>query len=503
MNAQTKTITRPWLALFGISLASFLGCIDFTIVNTALPSIQAELNASVTQLQWVINIFMLALSALMVVAGRFADLHGRRKWLFIGMALFGISSMGAGLAPSIHWLITFRFLQGMAVAILYTVPVAIITNIFPENIRGRATGILIGVNGLGLAIGPVIGGFILSAFSWRYIFFVNVPLIIISFIICATNLIESKNTEHGAKVDWFGLVLLLIGMPLIIFATVNGSVWGWASLKTIGTYAVALMSLILFYFIEQRSDSPIIRFSLFANHKFFGAILANFALAFFYTVAFFLMPLYLHNIHFDTAWKIGLMLLPATAMVALLSPVVGHFVDKSGPKIALMIGFSLFILSALMQAYFTASTSTLYIISAFLFFGIGWAFILSPSIVAAISAVPESISGVAMGSLGTLHNFGGAIGLAIGTVVYHYRAKLIALADLAKQNVAPGAWVDKAIADPDNAVLIITHNANIATTKATAIFQNFFISGYNSAMLLLMIVSMVALAIVIFGIKSE
>ena len=491
---SSGVMTRPWLALFGIGLASFLGCIDFTIVNTALPVFQASLKTTVSQLQWVINIFMLVLSACMVVAGRFADLHGRRKWLYIGMVLFGLSSVGAGFSPTINWLILFRLLQGLGVAILYTVPVAIIANSFPEKLRGRATGILIGVNGLGLAAGPLMGGMILSFLSWGWIFFVNVPLIILSLIICSFTVIESKTDEIGAKIDWMGLILLMIGMPLLVYATINSNVL---------LFAVGIIAMGVLYFAENKSPSPIIQFKLFANHKFLSALIANFSLAFFYTVLFFLLPFYLHNIHLDSSWDIGLMLLPATAMVALLSPIVGHLVDSYGPKKMLMIGFSLFIISAIMQLFFGVQTSTVYILAALLLFGIGWAFILSPSIVAAISAVPKNISGVAMGSIGTLHNFGGAIGLAIGTVVYHYRAKFILLADLAKQNISVGTWIKQVIADPDNAINLISTHANLSVAKSTVLFQNFFVQGYNSAIILLLLVSVAALLAVLFGIKGE
>ncbi|HEV2613138.1 MAG TPA: MFS transporter [Gammaproteobacteria bacterium] len=491
---SSKIITRPWLALLGIGLASFLGCIDFTIVNTALPVLQASLKTSVSQLQWIINIFMLVLSACMVVAGRFADLHGRRKWLYIGMILFGLSSVGAGLSPSINWLILFRLLQGLGVAILYTVPVAIIANSFPEAVRGRATGILIGVNGLGLAAGPLMGGMILSFLSWRWIFFVNVPLIIVSLIICSVTLIESKTDEVGAKIDWMGLILLMIGMPLMVYAVINSNSV---------LFGVGMAAMIALYFVENKSSSPIIQFKLFANHKFLSALIANFSLAFFYTVLFFLLPFYLHNIHLDSSWDIGLMLLPATAMVAVLSPVVGHMVDSYGPKKMLMIGFSLFIISAIMQLFFGVQTSTVYILIALLLFGIGWAFILSPSIVAAISAIHKNSSGVAMGTIGTLHNFGGAIGLAIGTVVYHYRAKFILLADLAKQNITAGAWTKQIISDPDNAINILSTHANISVAKSTVLFQNFFVQGYNSAIILLLLISLGALLAVMFGIKAE
>lgn len=144
---------NPWFTFIGICLVSFLGCLDFTIVDTALPSIQANLTATLTQLQWVINSFLLALAGLMVVLGKMADIYGKRKVLYCGMVGFAVFSLGAGLSNNIHWLICFRFLQGITVAITYTVPVALIPNLFPHNKVSKASSILVGVNGFGLALG--------------------------------------------------------------------------------------------------------------------------------------------------------------------------------------------------------------------------------------------------------------------------------------------------------------------------------------------------------------
>lgn len=414
---KNQTVNNPWIAFLGISLVSFLGCIDFTIVNTALPMIQSDLGVSITQLQWVITIFMLALSACMVVVGRLADIYGRRLLLYIGMLIFAASSLGAGLSPSIHWLIFFRLLQGVGVAILYTVPVAIISNLFPLHKRSKATGILVGVNGFGLVIGPVVGGFIVNALSWRWIFFVNLPIILLGFILCFKTLTESKNTEHGTKIDWLGLILLTVGLPSLVLATVQSTTWGL--FPVIGLYVVAFSSLISFYFVENKVESPIINFKLFANRAFISGNIANFSLAFIYTVAFFFIPLYLHNTHGQTSDQMGLTLLAATSMVMILSPVVGHLVNKAGVKKILLLGFLFFIASLSMQMTFSAETPIGFIVLSLIFFGTGWACVLSPSIITAIASVPESASGVAMGSVGTLHNCGGAIGLAIGTLVYH------------------------------------------------------------------------------------
>ena len=491
---------NPWLALLGLSLSSFLGCVDFTIVNTALPAIQSSLGATINQLQWIINIFMLTLTALMVVVGRLADIYGRRLVLYVGMAFFAVSSLGAGLASNIYYLIFFRLLQGIGISILYTIPIAIISDLFPENQRGKATGILIGANGFGLAIGPVIGGFIVSILSWRWIFMINLPIVLFSFLCCFKTVRESKSKEHGNKIDWYGFLLLIITLPAFILALVQGNVWGWDSGTIIFLFTITFIGCLLFYFVEKKAESPIIHFKFFTNQIFAAAIFANFALAFFYTVDFFLMPLYLHNIHLQTAYQIGLTILPATALVALLSPLVGYAVDKVGAKKVLLVGFISFTISALLQTYFSAQTSTAFIIFAFIFLGIGWACILSPSIVAALSSVPESISGVAIGTLGTLHNLGGAIGLAIGTVIYHYRAQI---AVLTGKNNLVGQWIDQAIADPEHAVAIIQEHTKMNLSAANTLFQHFFVSGYNGAMWLLFLLAVIAFFIVLLGLRGK
>lgn len=493
---------NKWLGLLGISLASFLGCIDFTIVNTALPNIQADLHASVTQLQWIINIFLLVLTALMVVKGRLADIYGRRKMLYIGMLIFGFSSLGAGLSPSIQWLILFRFVQGIGVAILYTVPVAIITSLFPAQERARATGILFGVNGFGLAIGPVVGGFIISALSWRWVFFVNLPIILLSFIICLPVITESKSHEGGKKIDWLGFLLLATSLPMLILATVQGSSWGWGSIPVISLYGFAVIALILFYFVEQRSNSPILQLKLFANRLFVSSALANFLLAF-YTVAFFILPLFLHDILGQSSYQIGLTLLPATMLVALLSPLVGHSVEKYGVKGNLLFGFIMFAISAYLQTHFTVNSSMTFIITALILLGIGWAFILSPTFVAAVGSLPDSMGGVAMGTLGTVHNFGGAVGLALGTLLYHYHASIVLLAASIKQNLVPGPWFESAIANPERATQIISQATHLSMDKSKLLFIDYFNSTFASLMWLLFTVSVLGFLIVLFGLKAK
>ena len=501
---MSNTPRKRWLALIGIGLASFLGCIDFTIVNTALPAIQADLHTNMNQLQWIITLFLLALCAFMVIAGRLADLFGRRLVLYIGMAGFGLTSLGAGLSTHIDLLLLFRFGQGLCTAILYTASGAIISNAFPEEERGKALGTLFSINGIGLAIGPVVGGFIIGALSWHWVFLVNVPLIILSFIICIPNISESKNTEQAAKIDWGGLLCLLVGLSILIIALIQGPLWGWGSRSTLHLIIVGIISLLLLYKIETTHQTPIIDFKLFMNRMFFGSIIATFSLGFYYCLAFFLMPLYLHNIQGFSGYGLGLMLLPTTAVMALLSPFVGRAVDRFGPKPLLLLGAAFFILSAALQLHFSANTTMLTIILTFAAMGVGWAAILGPSTVAVLSAVPESSSGLAMGTSWTLHNMGGIIGLAIGTVTYHH----LAVISLLKQKLIEGVnqstvWLNSAVSNPDHALALIQHHTDATQQQAQALFEQSFLSGYQGAMILLIGVMLLSFIMVMILIKSK
>ncbi|NVZ79337.1 MFS transporter, partial [Pseudomonas gingeri] len=410
---------RKWWALLGVSIASFLGCVDFTIVNTALPALQADLGASVDSLQWVINGFILALSSFMVLVGRLADLHGRKRVLFIGLSVFGLASLGAGLAVGIDGLIAARIAQGLACAVLYTASGAIVANTFDSAEQGKAFGVLFGVNGVGLAVGPVLGGLITSAFGWQWIFLINVPFVLLSLGICAFSVNESSSPQAGTRLDWLGAALLLVGLPSLVLVIVQGAAWGWSSPLSLGLIGLAVVALTAFVRVERRVAAPIIDLQLFANRRFVAGVVASFTLAVFYCVAFFVMPLYLALVRGESVQASGLLLLPTTLGVALLSPLVGRLVDRKGPALLIKSGLLLFLLSALLQAGFDRQTSLPYLLAAFVIMGLGWASILGPSTVLGISSVPQGVSSVAMGSLMTLHNVGGGLGLAVGVGIYH------------------------------------------------------------------------------------
>lgn len=491
---------QKWWVLFAVSIASFLGCIDFTIVNTALPAIQQDLQVDFKELQWVVNAFILALSSTLVLAGRLADLYGRLKVLSLGLALFGIASLLAGLTTELNWLIVARVLQGIGCAVLYTASAAIVATVFVPEEQGKAFGILFGANGVGLALGPVAGGLITAAWGWQWIFLINIPFILLSLAL-SWRYVQESRVPQNTSLDWLGAILLLIGLPSLILTIVQGDNWGWTSNAIISSSLVAIVSLVAFILTELKVSSPIIDLRLFSNRKFVASAVASAGLAVFYCVAFFVMPLYLSVVRQSDLNTIGWLLLPTTLGVAVLSPVVGRIVDAKGPGFLLKTGFILFALSALIQSSFNADTPLWLLLLGFVAFGIAWASILGPSTVQAISSVPPHASSVAVGTVSTLHNIGGSIGLALGVLIYrHFAAQQLAVST---QHSPDASWLQRAASNPEQAQPLLSSHLNVSVDVIQQWVAQSFIAGYQAVMWYLLISVLLALTVIIYVLRRS
>ncbi|MGE5195726.1 MAG: MFS transporter [Anaerolineae bacterium] len=261
-NMELKANSSKWGTLISCSLSCFVVWLDFAIVNTALPAIEKDLSASLVQLQWVMNAFILAVTVLIVTFGRLSDHLGRRMMNIVGVCFFGLSSLLAGLAQSPEGLIFYRLMQGAASAAIIPSALALISHAFPGKEKGRAIGFWSGIGGFGMAAGPAVGGFLVSALSWRWIFYINVPFAIASAILSAFFAKESRLESGSQKIDIKGFFLLTVGLSALIFCLMHAPDWGWINEKTILFIIGAFISLIWFYQSEQRSSSPIIPFSL-------------------------------------------------------------------------------------------------------------------------------------------------------------------------------------------------------------------------------------------------
>lgn len=407
-----------WGTLISCSLSCFVAWLDFAIVNTALPAIETDLSASLVQLQWVMNAFILALAVFIVTLGRISDHVGRKMMNILGVSLFGFFSLLAGFSETPGWLIFCRLMQGVGSAAIIPTSLAMISHAFPGPEKGKAVGIWSGITGLGTALGPVLGGILVSTLSWRWIFFINVPFAIASVIISIYLTKESKQESATLKPDYKGCLLLTIGLSSLVFGLMHAPDWGWFEAKSLLLFATALLVLSLFCYLENRSSSPTIPFALFSSCTFVCATMVMFALVFVFTAALFLIPLYLIQLQGHPAYQAGLMMLPITASIAILSPFVGRLMSKISFKKMILTGLTFFLISTVLQLFFSTDTPFLFILVSFVFLGIGWTVARTPATTSAIASVPQHFGGTATGVLWTLQNTGGALSIAITLTIF-------------------------------------------------------------------------------------
>ncbi len=420
LRVAMNNIRKAWLTLIGVGIASITVNIDFTIVNTSLANIQRDLHASVIDLQWVMAGFGILFSTFLVTMGRLGDLYGHRKLLYVGMVIFAIASLGSGIAQSIHFLIVMRMLQGFSSAIIFPTAMAIAANAFPKELQGRALGIYGSFMGIGLAFGPVFGSIIVGLLNWRWIFFVNIPIILTSLAICLPILQESKEKITPA-IDWLGAFLITIALATLIFAINQGPMYGWHSAVIISCFAAAIIFTLLFIMVERRLDNPLIRFRLFLNRGFLAGVAVCCILVMLAWPVLFVMPLYLHIALGFSTTLVGVLIFTITIMTVIAPPVSGYYYDRKGPNVLIHAIFALAIISLLMFSQFGPHSPLFFIIPAFIIFGAAWGIGMGMFIPLSLSEISDpQDSGVATGVLLTVANVMAVISLTINTTLFNY-----------------------------------------------------------------------------------
>ena len=491
---------RKRLALAGLSLSAFVAYLDFAIVNTALPSIQRDLTLTFVQLQWVMNIFVLALCIFMVNMGRFGDIFGRRVLLYTGLACFAAASLLAGLAPNGPTLIAARAFQGFAITMIVPSSLALVSHGVAPSERGRAIGIWTSVTGVGLAIGPVAGGLLTSVLSWRWIFFVNIPIVAIAFVLCSMSVKDVARSDTEQRVDWAGFLLMIVGIGSLVTAVVQGPEWGWTSLPTIALALVAIVSLGCLYVVECNVKSPILNLALFANRGFLSGACANFTLMAFAYSAFFLMPLYLRSIVGQEPFAIGFFMLPITVLIVIVAPIAGRIVDTRGAKLPVLLGIVSLAVSALVQSMLRVDSSLFHMLTAFVFVGLGWGLILSSAAFSAISSLPQTLAGTASGALWTAQNLGGSIGLALAGTIFRHAERTSLMKGLAASEIHltqdQQNLIRSLLSDSNEAQRIIGEFPSALAESVWPLFRNAFMHGYSCAFLFLLGLSLAAFLVV-------
>src|SRR5918992_268440 len=262
---------RKWWTLAAMCFALFMVMLDNTVVNVALPSIQDDLGASLSGLEWTVNAYTLTFAVMLVTGGRLGDVFGRRRMFLFGVVVFAISSATIGLAPTQGWLVASRAVQGIGAAFMMPGTLSIISNTFPPEERGRAIGIWAGVSGLALALGPVVGGALAEHVSWRAIFFLNLPVAAGAVAITLFATRESYDRTVARAVDYAGIAAISIGLTALVLALVEGNQWGWGSPEILALVGTAALALTAFAIVEMHGKRPMVEFEYFRSRSFVGA----------------------------------------------------------------------------------------------------------------------------------------------------------------------------------------------------------------------------------------
>jgi EmrB/QacA subfamily drug resistance transporter len=408
-NSETKHLG---LALLVITAAQLMIVLDATVVNVAIPTIHHALNFSLANLEWLITGYSLTFGGLLLFGGRTGDLYGKRRMFMIGVSVFAISSLLGGLAQNDVWLIITRGMQGVGAAIAAPTALALIATNFPEGReRNRAMGVYAAMSGGGGALGLLLGGILTSYVSWRWIFFINVPIAAIVLFLAPRALHESS-TSSG-RLDVPGAITGTGGMLALVYGLSNASSHSWSSISTIGFLGASVVLLVAFGFIEQHSADPLMPLSIFNNRNRSASFAMMLCIGISLFSMFYFLTQFLQNIQGWSAVKTGVGFLPMTAGIIVAAGLTSRFVGKTGIRLPLIVGPAMTVVGMLWISRITPDSAYLTILGPLVIIALGMGFVFVPLTLTAVSGVEADEAGLASALLNTMQQVGGALGLAV------------------------------------------------------------------------------------------
>lgn len=402
---------RRLLVLAICCMSLLIVSLDNTVLNVALPSMQKELHASVSGLQWTIDAYTLVLASLLMLSGSTADRIGRRRVFQAGLVIFTIGSLLCSLAPNLDSLIVFRMVQAVGGSMLNPVAMSIITNTFTDpRERARAIGVWGGVVGISMAAGPIVGGLLVDSVGWRSIFWINLPVGLAALLLTVLFVPESR-APKARRPDPVGQLLVIALLGSLTYAIIEAPSSSAAGVLAFG--AVALIALLALLWYEPRRDEPLIDLRFFRSAPFSGATVVAVSAFAALSGFLFLSTLYLQNVRGLDALHAGLWMLPMAVMCFVCAPLSGRLVGSRGPRFSLVTAGIAMTASGLLFAAFEAETSDVTLVIGYVLFGLGFGFVNAPITNTAVSGMPRTQAGVAAAVASTSRQIGGTLGVAV------------------------------------------------------------------------------------------
>jgi EmrB/QacA subfamily drug resistance transporter len=405
-------MSKRTLALVATIIGSGVVFLDGTIVNLALPKISLSLHAGFSDLQWIADGYLLSLSSLILLGGSLGDIFGRKKMYLTGLVGFGAVSLLCGLSPNVGFLIGFRILQGIFGALLVPGGLAIINTNFPREQRGAAIGTWSAWSGILAAIGPLVGGYVIDATSWRWIFFINIPLIIVCYILATKGVEESKD-QRVRQVDIKGAIICALALAGITYGLIEGPVDKWG-VKSILSLSAGFIFGALFIWYERRNKDPMVHLSLFRSRNFSGSNIMTFAMYGALAGFMFSLVIYMQTRLGYSAIKAGASLLPVSIVLLLFSRRIGGLSSKYGPRLFMTAGPLLAAAGILLLTNYQHGDSYwLFLLPRVLLFSIGLVLLVAPLTTTVMTSVEESSSGIASGINNAVSRVAGLVVIAV------------------------------------------------------------------------------------------